>query len=188
MLWSVSIAFTLYKAFLKEDANFSSQHIYKHAWTYNGVCWGFPALMTLLPLSTESYGDTGGWCWLVNDDAGITWRFFQFYLPLWAAVGFNAYVYYGVHRKLVLLNEEAIASGNPMTTDTSLIERIKFYPLVLIVCWFFGSINAVWESTGSVNYFLNCLTIFFSSAMPIGNALVYGFTPAVSNRVKHGMW
>eukprot|EP00457_Paulinella_chromatophora_P006714 gb/GEZN01006733.1/.p1 GENE.gb/GEZN01006733.1/~~gb/GEZN01006733.1/.p1 ORF type:complete len:330 (-),score=36.45 gb/GEZN01006733.1/:576-1565(-) len=179
MLWSVSIAFTLHQAFLLENKEYHSPLVEHKMQYYHVICWGWPALMTVLPLITSSYGDTGGWCWInANDAASKTWLLLQFYIPLWVFISYNLWVYVKVYRKMKLM-----LSGQ-MGRD---MYRIRLYPLVLVVCWFWGSVNSIYTTfTGSLGpLWLNILHIFFASSMGAVNAAVYGFTPAVNQEVQH---
>ncbi len=65
------------------------------------MIWGGAFILTLLPLTTDSYGDTGAWCWILSEDgADVAWRFIQFYIPLWLCIGYSTYVYVAVTRKM----------------------------------------------------------------------------------------
>lgn len=101
MLWSLSIGFTLHMAFLKEDPRFSLSRIEEQAYKYHVLNWGLPLVLTLLPLTTKSYGDVGGWCWIQNDtNAAKAWRFVQFYIILVGAVVYNFIIYYSTDSQL----------------------------------------------------------------------------------------
>eukprot|EP00808_Paulinella_micropora_P012216 g65911.t1 len=67
MLWSAAIAFTLHMAFLNGDARFRTPQVEQRWKWYHSICFGYPLLMACLPFSTDAYGDTGGWCWIMND-------------------------------------------------------------------------------------------------------------------------
>ena len=128
-------------------------------------------LISILPfLDTHAvYGDTGAWCWIKNDYYG--WRFIQFYGILWAAIGYNSYVYYKVYEKLK-------ASSNK---ENEMVSRIKFYPLVLVCCWTFATIDTIAEIFTTTPLWLQGLHIFLATSQGLGNA-IYGLTEKVKNR------
>jgi hypothetical protein len=173
VMWASSLAFTLHMAFLKELKSFQPSEIGYYLKYYHCVCWAFPLVQTLLPLTTQAYGDTGGWCWL---QSGTGWRYVQFYIVLWAAVAYNTYVYVSVYKKL------SLAAGK----SNKMINRIKFYPLVLVVCWTFATIDTLVETFtgGAFILWLQGLHIFFSTSQGAANAIVYGLTPAVQKHIQ----
>ncbi len=57
ILWSAAIAFTLHRAFLLEDPAYGGTTIDSRAKMYHAFIWGFAFIMTLLPLTTDSYGE-----------------------------------------------------------------------------------------------------------------------------------
>lgn len=179
MLWSCSIAYTLYKAVLSNppDPRFAPVTIGGLRKYYIWVCFGIPVITTVIPLFTDSYGDTGGWCWILPEPTiNFAWRIVCFYLLLWAVVIYNSVVYYKVYKHFVSRSGEGV---NPM------ISKIKYYPLVLVICFFFDSINAFYEIfTGSdFLLWLQALQVFFASSTGLANAMVYGLTPAVRKEV-----
>eukprot|EP00457_Paulinella_chromatophora_P007114 gb/GEZN01007134.1/.p1 GENE.gb/GEZN01007134.1/~~gb/GEZN01007134.1/.p1 ORF type:complete len:388 (+),score=69.85 gb/GEZN01007134.1/:128-1291(+) len=182
MLWSASIAFTLHMAFLRGDIRFRSPSIEPKWKFYHGLCWGYPLVMTLLPFTTMSYGDTGGWCWLTNHEpVDKAWRYLQFYLLLWVVIIYNLYVYVKVYYKMKNIAE---SGGANMSEQAA---RVRLYPLVLVVCWFWGTINTLYKTftSGDGLLWLNGLAIFFAASMPLVNATVYGFTPIIRRELLH---
>lgn len=179
MMWSVSIAFTLHMAFLRDAPGWSSNEVHLKNRKYQVLCFGLPCVLTLLPLFSSSYGDTGGWCWIHDDDSiSIVWRFLQFYIPLWAAISYNIFVYTKVHRKI-----KAIQQLDP-SSNTTMMSRMKYYPLVLIICFTPGTINILFELSGKSSFGLNILHAIFAASQGMMNAVVYGLTPAVYERVS----
>jgi len=142
VLWSAAIAFTLEMAVLRRSKSFSQEHISQYTYHYISVCFGAPVIMALLPLITTSYGDTGGWCWITQlDEAGLAWRMFQFYIPLWLVVIYNCYVYFRLYYRLKDMNAE-----RPNRAAEENMKKIRYYPLILIICEFWASVNAISET------------------------------------------
>jgi hypothetical protein len=186
MLWSVSIAWTLYQAFIKENVEYSAMRIQQHMKKYCLVCFGIPTVMTILPFFTMSYGDSGGWCWIRSNNGGYVddiWRFVTWYIPLLAGITFNCYVYYQIQKKLKLMFQSA--DGETPASSSSTLKRMKFYPLVLIICNAPGAINALYMLVSGANFvfWLNILHIIGAASQGYMNAAVYGLTPAVKDGV-----
>lgn len=95
VLWTTMIAFTL-TTLIKDQTKDVTQLIGR----MHAFCWGVPLLLALLPLTTSSYGDSGGWCWIRTSEWGSFWRFLQFYVPLWLAFGYNSIVYFRVQPRI----------------------------------------------------------------------------------------
>eukprot|EP01083_Nonionella_stella_P299053 1014795_1 len=58
------------------------------------IIWSVTILFTVLPLFTDTYGASGGWCWFANDKAIDTvWRYLLFYVPLWLGIVYMIYIY-----------------------------------------------------------------------------------------------
>lgn len=184
VLWSFLIAFTLHMAFLKEQESFSSRTIGGHMWKYHALGWGYPLLMTALPFTTNSYGDTGAWCWIVKDDnAGVAWRYVQFYGILWITILYCVFVYVRVLMKIKSMGASNIEESK---ANRKLMRRIMYYPCVLIVCWWAGSVNRLAELfSGKGVYGLAVCHAICSGLFGSLNALVYGLTPVVKSHLKN---
>jgi len=170
ILWTTVIAYTLYITVVKQ----------KSAPTYHGrfLLYGFgiPLLMTAIPMLTDQFGSAGGWCWIKADPnnkaAAGAMRFLEFYLPLWGAIGFNLYSYLQVISYI-----KRFAGGNNL--EIRFVNRLKYYPFVLVVCWTFASINRVYTLFFDEIPILNILHIAFGGLQGFLNAMVYGCTISV---------
>jgi disulfide bond formation protein DsbB len=92
--WTLNIAWSLYLVVVLQLRTPSPP-------VTHAVVWGSAAFLSLMPLTTESYGQSGPWCWISGDkDVDQMWRFLSFYIPLWLAVGVNAYLYYAISNTL----------------------------------------------------------------------------------------
>ncbi|GAB5361410.1 hypothetical protein AAMO2058_000710900 [Amorphochlora amoebiformis] len=134
---------------------------------YHGYCWGIPFIATLLPAATLSYGNSVGWCWIKSSQAGSFWRFFQFYAPLWCVMGYNVKVFISIRKTL--------AGVKGLVTDNSLV----FFPMILVFCWFFASINRIQNIAQPDNpkYPLFMLQVLFGNLQGFCHFLAYISTP-----------
>jgi len=186
ILWSAAIAFTLHLAFLREDTRFSAVEIDSRARWYHVTIWCIPLVLTMLPLTTDSYGDTGGWCWILGDSAADkAWRFIQFYIPLWICVVYSSYVYIQVVRKFHALAAASLAAGGPSEDKSHNVRAMKFYPLVMVICYFWATVNRLYQTFGGgFVLWLNGIHVFFSSSQGLGNFIVYVNTAQVQSRLR----
>ena len=177
ILWSTAIALTLYRAVVKRT---ETDGLMKH---FHILCFGVPGVFCLLPLTTTSYGNTGAWCWIQaagHRDAGTWWRLFIFYLPLWIAITFNAYTYFITIRAMNQLFKSQDEMEIPAKYK-KLIQRLSLYPLILVGCWFFGTVNRIQNSIApeSPVYALFFLQVCGRSLQGFLNAIAYGLNPNV---------
>ena len=128
---------------------------------FHGFAWGVPLLMALLPSTTGSYGEAGTWCWIVGDTVGTVWRFIQFYVPLWIAMAYSAWVVFDCLR----------------ITRAALSHRVSlwrmplaWFPAILLFAWTTGTINRIFDTLLTSNaafplYLLQALTSSFQGAL-----------------------
>jgi len=188
VLWTTAIAATLYLFVFRRMA---VEDIERRLPFFALVCVGAPLLLALLPLADASYGTSGAWCWIRPDR--VAWVFVQFYGPLWAAIVFNGCVYVATRRLLLRTIEASAARGELAAGDETalklrrLIERLQFYPAILVVVWLFASVNRVYEAaTGGADriFALVLLARCFSASQGLLNALAYGFSDGVRGVVR----
>jgi hypothetical protein len=102
-------------------------------------CWGFPLLLTFLPLTTNKFGILGGeigWCWL--DERSNTpnwtsffWNVISFYLWIWLAIGVYLLFYFYILYEIKTRYETFSSSENILRT----LHKISLYPLSVVMCW-----------------------------------------------------
>lgn len=186
ILWSLLIAFTLHMAFLLEKDSFSSNKIGSQMWKYHLVGWGYPLVMSILPFTTKSFGSSGAWCWVTvkdsTDHIGIFWRYMQFYGVLWLVMGYACFVYI---RVLLKIKRMGSTNADESKANRKLMRRIMYYPAVLILCWWAGSVNRIVELICCQSFGLTVCQLLFSGLFGFFNSLVYGMTPVVKAHLKN---
>lgn len=181
VLWAGSIAFTLHKAYLQGVPAFSGSQIIVMAPRYHAVIWSVVLLLVLLPLSTNSYGDAGGWCWIKEaTTADKVWRYVQYYIILWAAWCYCIFVYVKVYNKM----HREMGQDEKSKEQRAVVLRIMFYPVILVVMWFPATLNRLVELFSGQVYGLTVLHVLFAGLYGFANALTYGATPSVKTRLK----
>jgi hypothetical protein len=115
------------------------------------------------------YGDSGHWCWITlqNDPVyGQFLRFFCFYVPLWVIIVFNIYSY----GKVIHFLKTFVSEG----PEKSFIFRLRTYPLILIVCWIFPTINTIYTVFNCETKTMNYLHFATAGLQGFFNSIAYG--------------
>jgi len=196
VLWTGCIAWTLYALVWK---GWRPDAVERSLPRMFAVTLGAPVLLMLLPFSAgaDVYGPAGAWCSIRAPYWYFT--FICFYIPLWATMAFNAFVHLRTLRRLRALTGSSAsnaASGVDAATADKLgkaMERLKFYPFILLVVWGPASVNRLVEALSGGRAFA---PLFFlhrvcSSSQGLLNALLYGFSRGVREAVAadlHALW
>jgi len=161
ILWVTVISYCIKEVVINRNA-YVEEDIKK----YHAFVWITATVFACLPFTTNSYGPASGWCWIKKEEVGGMWRFVTFYLPLWIAGLWILWIYYRTIRQL----------ENSMQT---VLNRMKYYPLVLLITYFFATVNRVSQLFTDPIFILACLHYFFSTLSGLFNCVVYGWTPTV---------
>lgn len=245
ILWVCAVSWTINKLTIltKLPTKQELKELYKRM---HIVIFIITIIFALLPLTTSSYGPSGGWCWISMDNPiDVMWRYLLFYIPLWIAIVYMIVIYCKVYKRLrEIPSDNDINSGdsydeeetqqmtihnnnNDDTTNidddddekenggssksvvsiggnnggsssaevlesrlkrkqNNTLQRMKFYPMILIICYFFASIRRIidWATEDQTSYILAVLHTFFAAIPGFLNAIVYGFTKDVKERDK----
>lgn len=129
-----------------------------------GILLIVPLCGSVPPLLYDVYGKSPTWCSLQNSQI---WRFSSFYGPLWLINVVNFILYLKVIKAL---------SGEVPST----IKRLRFYPMILIICYTPATVDRVLEVYGYGPYFYLTLSAGLGDAvLGLINALCYGYTDHV---------
>lgn len=148
-------------------------------WKFHIYTWGTASILTIVPYLLDLYGNTGMFCWIKDKDKKSSlWRFFQFFLPLYLAFVFNCVVYLRVTKRIKnVLHMQRLSiqsnSSDPLksswtkATEDAVEQTLSFarkllkYPMILVITWFFATVNRI----GEINFFLllslYLLSVFF---------------------------
>jgi G protein-coupled glucose receptor regulating Gpa2 C-term len=117
-------------------------------------------------------------------DAGTTWRYVSFYIPLWLVIAAEAGSYCAVRRSVT----GALAASSSDTSAGAVAQRkmvssyiasVALYPIVLVCCWTVPTINRIQNSASprSPQLWLTVIAAITVRLQGLLNALVYGLTP-----------
>lgn len=136
--------------------------------------------MTMLPSTTDSYGQAGSFCWIRTGGIGTVWRFVQFYVPLWACMAYAARVTLLTRRTLRLA-----LHSHPNGAVQLRQQSLAMFPVILLIAWTFGTVNRIQNSIApsSASFPLYLLQLLFGNLQGLMDAAAY----AHSNLVRRGV-
>ena len=176
------IAFALYQSTVRHRDNIEDMDR-----KFLLITLTLPVIAVVLPLTTSSYGDVGGWCWIkVTDEDywfATAWRMATFYIPLWVVVLFNSFVYCQVIRKV--REEYQQTTSLTQAEGESLLKKLACYPVLLVACYSLMTVTRVLETVHPKrdNFYMMLFGGIAMSLNGLLNAVVYGFTPSVRYRL-----
>lgn len=185
VMWTTTIAFQLWLVVssTKIIVNMSPFHIF---------CWGFPLLVALLPLSTNSYGnpdDEADWCFISSTLPGypqwtqLFWELLSFYIWMWLCI-----IAMTVLLILVLFKRRSMRSV-PAAVESS-IWKLFWYPLIVCMCWIIPSYTDIYANVqpdAPVTLSSERLQIA-SSVIPILQGLLTATVFAANNAIVRSRW
>ena len=101
---------------------------------------------------------------------------FEFYIPLWIAFVYNYFAY-----KAAI---EFISSTVRGAEIEEACSQLSLYPKILLLCWFFATINRVWTVFFEPLLILDILHSLFAPWQGFLNAIVYGMSSSVRTALK----
>lgn len=144
--WTSAIAAVLFMSVFQRK---SADDVQRRFPQFCAVCFGVPLVLALLPLIDNSYGPSGAWCWVTKDG----WRFGQFYVPLWICIAFNSVIYFRVLRLLRRTLKAAGPNDATAATIRKFTKRLSWYPFILVIVWFWATVNRIYEASGGAPLF-----------------------------------
>ena len=117
------------------------------------VCWGIPLLVTLLPLTTNTYGKTNDdsvWCF-IGTRAGspswgiLVWDLCSFFVWLWLVLILNIWLITSIIYRLKTIN-------NVNQIINWQVAKLCLYPIMAIICWAPATIMNIIDRSGRFAY------------------------------------
>ena len=169
ILWTLCLCWQLYCLVL-----YNKLLLYEHQ--MHAICWSITVMLELLPLSTNSYGSDDE----VNEELMCYIKGPSYYASLWICICFTTplvvCIFFMICCCVRLSSYYSTSSSNSSNTPTdrikSVVSVLKYYPIIMIVCWL---PNAVLCSTANLlvtNYSPFTLD---SINVTIGIGSLYGF-------------
>ena len=180
ILWTSIMAYSIYQAVINQDPNVEGKEK-----KFLLIGYGIPILFAFLPLSTYSYGYGLGWCWITHKKYDYLWTIFSFYIFLVVVLMFNTISYVIVHRKVTADMKASTLPEADLKINYDLLLRLKFYPLILLVCYTPVAVRRTYELLfpSSESFWLVWISGFSISITGFLNLVVYGLSKDVKQRV-----
>ena len=179
VLWIIVISYTLNRCLTFPNANLED---YERKYLLG--CFGLPLVVAAIPLTTGSYGETLGWCWISNStEASVVflWELLVFYGPLWVAFAvslFYSFTVYKISRGLIAASS---LENDEKQEKLRFLRNLKLIPVSLVFCWFWGTLDRFYLLSNPsdpsftlslLHYGLGCLHGFVISILYVCNPLV----------------
>jgi hypothetical protein len=100
------------------------------------ICWGLPLVVTLLPLTTNTYGkmdDDSVWCFITNRSGSPSWG-----VLVWEIVTFYSWIWLLIASNVCLIFAALLQIHQIKDMEASVIWQLRklcLYPIVAIFCW-----------------------------------------------------
>ena len=132
----------------------------------------FPGIYSAIPLFFNKYGAraVGENCWLIRKEdeselAELIWIISMFYGPLWLAMIYNIILFHHV--------ESFLRSEYKSSIFIEEIIHLKYYPLVLIICWIPGTVQHILDWFGYKWEWLIVMKIAFYMSIGWINSVIF---------------
>lgn len=175
--WTSVIAFSIYIGTRKNTdvVKYSQRYLFFFIYSY-----GVPLIFTIGPLATNSIGPAGAWCWLntqnLENSSAWIWSLL-IYIINWTNILFNLIAVIFAVRYFKIRAFE-IKEGDQKQANflRNFCIVLKFFPIILIVCWIFPTINRiVLFATREEHVGLYSVSAFFACMQGFLNAIVYSY-------------
>ena len=140
------------------------------------LCCGFPLVMTLLPLSTNTYGnedDKSGWCFLKNRKNSPTWAITFWTVVHYVIIYLNIFAYIWVlmvARKRLTRSQESLGTsprGSALSSILSLLQQLVWYPIIMFFVYLPESLYDLLASAGGSELTDDATFLYISHLAPI---------------------
>jgi hypothetical protein len=153
--------------------------------------WFVSLACAVLPLTTNSYGQAGMWCWIKDSDdiqnVSTLWRFVTFYFVVWFGFIISSVVYYYVFKALRLvirMSQSTIDGDFNVEVLLRLMRTLKFYPIIFLTSWVplttYRVVETIYPSVqNDKNITFTFVILNGSSLQGILTAIAFVTTPSV---------
>ena len=171
------------------------------------IIFSIALISGLIPVFTKSYGNVGGWCWIVNTTTiDNILRWILFYIWNVISVCLCVYIYVRLHfyfKKVTQPEmEDSISDSktdikddydNENNNDNSrsfnkLYTKIKYYPLALIIGYTIPTFNRIINIFMDVPFGLQLIQAITTGLFGFILCIIYGISPAVIHEYKKALY
>jgi len=145
VFWTTVIAYVLYTV-VSSSTSLDVLSPYVSIW-----CWVVPVLLTLLPLTTNTYGTLGeeyGWCFIEKTSstpkhATVIWVILSFYVWIWLALFLYVILFFFIRWKARHQTEEY------KKRTFRVLYKLCWYPAIVLICWIYPTVYDIFDSLNS---------------------------------------
>lgn len=102
------------------------------------VCWILPIIVTILPLTTSTYGNMDGeWCWVIDTEstpywASHLWFWVSYYFWIWISIIIMLLYILKIQKfkRTRIFSQQVIAYR-----IEAMLRNLVHYTLIVIICW-----------------------------------------------------
>lgn len=176
--WTTVILYQVYLVVIKNG------RVLKDMFWIHVFCWGWPVVLAILPLSTNTYNnpdDESTWCFVANTRHSppwgeLFWVLFTFFVWVWLCMIINCVQ---IVRIVLKLRNMQVVSHVVQST----VNKLIFYPVITILCWTlntaanvyvftsgasFNNLSPAWDAVSTVGIILAAAQGVFNAAVFIG--------------------
>jgi len=148
-LWTMTIAYQL--THIQRKGRVIEDLSYFHV-----LNWGLPIAAALLPLTTNTYSQINGWCFIGERSGSPAWG-----LLVWALLSFYLWQWLCILVTIYLLVVTYITSRDAMIHSIfrSSINKLACYPLVYLLCWIPASLSDFQRRSENGRYTSDAVTV-----------------------------
>ena len=134
--WTTVILYQIYLVVIERGT------VLKNMTYIHLFCWGWPVVLSLLPLSTSTYNnpdDESVWCFVADRRGSpewteLFWIIFSFFFWIWLTMVVNL-----VQIILIVLK---LRNMNVVTSVVkSTVRKLIYYPLITLLCWTLNTVS-----------------------------------------------
>ena len=145
--------------------------------------WGLPLILSIIPLALGHYGPANGWCWIAgtNETSLILLQLSEGFGVIFLVISYNIITLFQIKFKL---KQDSIEGYMDETLRKKLLQRLLYYPIVLIVCVLPAALHRILLATQINSSSVAIVAADFQCLLGLGNCIVYGFTDNLKRKIK----
>ena len=191
IFWTTIISYILYS--IIKSSKLNNKDITSYFWIHC-FCWGLPLLVTLLPLTTETYGTFNGedgWCFLEPGVNSPSWTYqFWIYISFFGWVYLSLFIYFILILYIFYYITYSSSSTSSRSTSThsistpsitspinsiattqlinKILSKLIWYPIIIFFSWCVITLYILWDAYDPSSSILqNQLFIYFTFTVPL---------------------
>ena len=145
VFWTVAVTYLMYAIIVTAKP-------FEVTPTLHLICWGFPLLVALLPMTTNRYGAVGGvnWCFIQDRADSPSWG-----RTFWTFMSFYAWIALCLIIIIIIISlvshhamklHAATRHISISTKRTSGVNKLWLYPVVILLCWLVPAFTDIYET------------------------------------------